>query len=345
MGAYNINESMKVLFDCRIPYRFWHGGMQIQIEHTKAAFEKLGVEVDHFRWWDTRQGGDLLHFWGTPTVPFVRAVQDSGMPVLVSPLFTAACNYSDLKLGCHAVARRAISSVPVGRRIAEDLGWTCYRAANHVSVWLKAEKRVLSWEYGLSPAHVSVVPNGTSDAYLQAGPGQRSESHLICPGTITASKRTVELAELAKAAEVPILFVGKPYAENDPYWKRFRPLIDDHWVKYHPHVESESELVRLLQSARGFVLMSMWENWSLIAHEAAACGLPLLVPDQNWSRERFGSEARYFARRDNRRRNTEILRQFYQYCPSLPPPKIRLWSWLEVAGQFRTIYQSLCASR
>ena len=53
-------------------------------------------------------------------------------------------------------------------------------------------------------------------------------------------------------------------------------------------------MVALLQASRGFVLMSQFENWCLSAHEAVACGLPVLVPDQNWSRERFGNAARYF---------------------------------------------------
>jgi glycosyltransferase involved in cell wall biosynthesis len=336
---------MKVLFECRIPYRFWHGGMQIQIEKTKAALTNVGIEVDYFRWWDSHQGGDLLHFWGKAPVALVRAAQESGMPVLVNPLLTAACNYSDLKLGCEAVVRRVISSIPIGKKLAEVLDWTSYREANHAVVLLNAEERVLLWEYGVSPAQVSVVPLGMSDIFLQAGPGRRSESHLICTGTITPRKRTVELAEMAKAAEAPILFVGKAYTETDPYWKQFRSLIDDRWVKYHSHVESESEMVQLLQSARGFVLMSKWESWSASAQEAAACGLPLLLPDQNWARDRYGSEVRYFAKRDNRRRDTEILRQFYQDSLSLQPPKVHHYSWPEVAQQLRTIYGSLCASR
>jgi glycosyltransferase involved in cell wall biosynthesis len=47
-------------------------------------------------------------------------------------------------------------------------------------------------------------------------------------------------------------------------------------------------MIGLLQRARGFVLNSRFENWSLAAHEAAACGLPLLLPDLPWSREQFG---------------------------------------------------------
>jgi glycosyltransferase involved in cell wall biosynthesis len=318
--------------------------MQLQIGKTKAALEKLGVEVDYFRWWDTRQGGDLMHFWGKAPVALIRAAQEHGMPVLINPYLTAACNHSDLKLACETVVRRVISSIPIGKKLAEALDWTSYRAANHAVVLLEPAKKVLVWEYGVSPAQVSVVPLGLSDIFRQAGPAPRTESHLICTGTINPRKRSVELAEMARAAEAPILFVGKPYAETEPYWKRFRSLIDDRWVKYHPHVETDSEMVRLLQSARGYVLMSIWEDWSATAHEAAACGLPLLLPDQNWSRDRYGSQVRYFTTRYSRRRNTEILRQFYQDSPSLLPPNVRFHSWPEIAQQLRSIYESMCAS-
>ena len=40
---------MKVLFDCHLPFMLAHGGMQIQIEQTRAALERLGVEVEPLR--------------------------------------------------------------------------------------------------------------------------------------------------------------------------------------------------------------------------------------------------------------------------------------------------------
>jgi glycosyltransferase involved in cell wall biosynthesis len=85
-----------------------------------------------------------------------------------------------------------------------------------------------------------------------------------------------------------VLFVGKPFAAGDSYWEQFRQLVDNKYVRHQPHVASEQEMIGLLQRARGFVLNSRFENWSLAAHEAAACDLPLLLPDLPWSREQFG---------------------------------------------------------
>ena len=93
----------------------------------------------------------------------------------------------------------------------------------------------------------------------------------------------------------------------------------------------------MLQRARGFVLKSRFENWSLAAHEAAACGLPLLLPDLPWARERFGPQASYFPGKGSARA-AAALRDFYQHSPNSPPPKVRLYGWREVAEILRDAY-------
>jgi len=96
-------------------------------------------------------------------------------------------------------------------------------------------------------------------------------------------------------------------------------------------------MVALLQQARGAVVMSQHENWCLVAHEAVACGLPVLLPAQKWSHERFGSQAHYFTGDLNR--DAAVLREFYERCPALPAPRIQLYSWTEVARRLKTVYE------
>ena len=40
---------MKVLFHHHTPFALAHGGLQIQIVQTRAALQKLGVEVEYLR--------------------------------------------------------------------------------------------------------------------------------------------------------------------------------------------------------------------------------------------------------------------------------------------------------
>jgi glycosyltransferase involved in cell wall biosynthesis len=206
-------------------------------------------------------------------------------------------------------------------------------------VGLEAERHVLQTVYGVASENISIVPLGLSENYLRAGSGPRNENHLICTGTITGRKNCMELAQMARAAEVPILFVGKPYSETDDYWQCFKKLIDDKFVKHHPFVGDETEMIQLLQRSRGFVLMSRYENWCLSAHEAATCGLPLLLQDQKWSRERFGNQASYLEKIGISHRNIAILKKFWNDAPALSAPQIKLHSWNEIALQLRMTYE------
>jgi glycosyltransferase involved in cell wall biosynthesis len=186
---------------------------------------------------------------------------------------------------------------------------------------------------------ITCIPYGLSETFLKAGSGDRSEPHLICTGTITERKRSVELARLARRAQVPILFVGKPYSEAEPYWQKFSKLVDAKFVKHIGHTDSQQQMVELLQLSRGFVLMTQYENWCLSAHEAAACGLPLLLPDQKWSRERFGNQAHYFSGKFDQ--DARRLREFYENCPGLLSPIVSQYSWTEVAELLKAVYERM----
>ncbi len=331
---------MKILFDHPSPFLLAHGGFQTQIEQTKNALEEIGVEVEHLRWWDARQRGDLIHFFSAPSQSYLNLARAVRLPVVNTTLFTETCNRSDAKLRRQGFLVRVILSLPFGEGIKQQLTWGAYKGCAHNVVTLAAEKFVLETVYGIAPSAISIVPYGLSEIFLRAGRGDRSKNYLISTGTITERKNCIELAEMAKAAKVPILFVGKPYHPDDAYWRKFERRIDGQWVQYHSHVESEEEMVGLLKASRGYVLFSRHENWCLSAHEAAACGLPLLVPDQKWSRERFGGLVSYFRGFDTND-NVQILKQFYDRCPSLPPPPVKFYQWKDAAQQLKTIYEAV----
>lgn len=329
---------MKILFDHPNPFLLAHGGFQIQIEQTKAALEQIGVNVDFLRWWDGGQRGDLIHFFGTASNGYLQQARAINLPVVMTTLFTETCNRSEAQLKRQGRMVQSLLKLPAAEGIKQQLTWRTFQTCALNVVGLAAERAVLETVYRVPRERTAIIPLGLSDLYLRAGGGDRAAAHLICTGTITQRKNCVELAEMARAAQTPILFVGKPYHPSDPYWLRFQKLIDDRFVKHHPHVATEAEMIPLLQSARGFVLMSNFENWCLSAHEAAACGLPLLVQDQKWSRERFGGNAHYFSTIGNTPANVATLRDFYATAPSLPAPAITLSSWVEAARQLRDAY-------
>ena len=335
---------VKVLFDSPTPVILAHGGTQIQIEQTKAGLLAAGVEVEFLRWWDTAQRGDLIHYFGTASNSYLKLAHAAGKPVVMTNLFSETCNRSNARLVRQGRLIQAALKIPLGRQIKNQLNWQTYENATHNVVGLECEKYVLETVYRIPAERISIVPLGLPEAFLRAGAGRREAPHLIYTGTIYPLKHSIELARMARAAEVPILFVGKPYHPDDLYWHDFQKLIDDRWVKYQPHLATEAEVIARLQSAKGFVLLSDYENWSLSAHEAVACGLPLLVQDQKWSRERFGSKARYFATIGYSDANVARLKQFYADAPGLSAPAIPLHSWIEVAEQLKVVYKKVLAN-
>ena len=332
---------MRVLIDQSLPFALAHGGAQIQIERTRSALQEIGVECEFLRWWDGQQRCDLIHYFGAASSTYLHHARIAKVPVVMTQLFTETCNRPAAQLKRQGLLVKTLLAAPFGEGIKRQLAWRSYQNCDHNIVGLEAERRVLQTAFLVPPERVSVVPIGLSRAYVQANPARRNEPELICTGTITERKNFVELAQMALAARVPIRFVGKPYHPDDPYWLRFRQLIDNQWVKHSPHVDTEAEMISLLQTARGFAFMSDYENWCLSAHEAAACGLPLLVQDQNWSRERFGNQARYLPDIGMTQRNIEALKSFYADSPNLPAPKIKLHDWTEVARQLAAVYATL----
>ena len=331
---------VRILFDHGMPFSLAHGGMQVQIEQTKVALEQRGVEVDYLRWWDDQQRGDLVHYFEAPPAAYQSVARRKNIPLVTTVFFSETCNRSRKRLLAQAAVTRFLLALPFGHTIKNQLPWVSYRRSDCIIVGLQAEKRVLQMVYGIPEDRIRLLPIGCESDFLNARPSPRTGGFLVCVGTLCAQKRTVELAEMAIAANVPMLFIGKPYSDDDPAWLRFQRLAaSSDLIRHKGYLRDRQELVASLQQARGSVLFSTFENWSIAADEATACGLPLLLTDLPWARERFGASARYFdARRPQE--NARILRRFFEDAPELPPAP-RPVSWNRVAELLCGIYQDV----
>jgi len=338
----SVATPMKILFDHSQPFLLAHGGFQTQIEQTKEALLSLGATVEWLRWWDDTQQGDLIHYFGAASGSYLLQARTKGLPTVMTNLFTATCNRSDLRLRLQGAVVQTVLRAPVGGGLKRQLDWSSFALCDRNIVGLEAERRVLDLVYGVPASRVAIVPLGLSERFLAAAPSKRTAEHLICVGTITERKNSLELAHLARQAQTPILFVGKPYSDTDPYWKAFAGTIDNQWVRYQPHVHGEDEMIALLQQARGCVIKSRYENWCLAAHEAAACGLPVLLPSQNWSLERFGAAATYFPGTSDG--DATVLREFYRQSAGLPAPGIQLYSWVDVGRLLLPVYEAVAST-
>src|SRR5690348_8487532 len=110
---------MKVLFNCHWPYSLAHGGMQVQIERSKAALEKLGVDIQYLDWWNDSQKGDILHQFGYLSVPLIKSAQARGFKVAMTVLMTETCNRPRWELLLRQICVRSALAFPTPRRLKE----------------------------------------------------------------------------------------------------------------------------------------------------------------------------------------------------------------------------------
>jgi glycosyltransferase involved in cell wall biosynthesis len=329
---------MKILINCPLPFALAHGGQQIQISRIQAILQFIGLEVEPVRWWDDRQSGDIIHYFGRMPAPHVEFARQKGIKVVMGELLTAQGSRSPRRLWLQRTINRTLKRVaPADFLLA--FNWDSYRLADAIVAMTPWEKHLMQYLFDAPPDKIFIVPNGIEDAFFQAPPAKR-EDWLLCIGTITPRKRVLEVAQAAILAQTPVWIIGKAYAESDPYAQEFYALARKHPQLVRsggPPLNDRDGLAKIYRTARGFVLLSAMETRSGAAEEAAACECPVLLSDLPWARSVFGEHARYcpITTPD---RTAAALRAFYQDAPALKPPPKPLRE-VDIARQFKAIYE------
>jgi glycosyltransferase involved in cell wall biosynthesis len=329
---------MKILIDHQLPFLLAHGGLQIQIERTKAALEAVGLVVEYLRWWDDSQKGDIIHFFGRANPSHIDFAHAKGMKYVMSELFTGQGSRSLTQLRIQGALERVLRKL-VPTTFLANFRWDAYRKADAYIVLTEWEAEVARLLFAPMQKRLHVVPNGVEeDFFLKAGDIPKRGEELVCTATITERKRVLEFAKAAVAAKVPVRILGNPYGQNDPYFRRFLALAETapQFVRYNAAVSNRSELAHIYQTARGFALLSTMESLSLSALEAAAAGCPLLLSDLPWARGTFGRNATYCPIAGTEI-TAKVLVDFYKAAPSLPIPEMPC-SWKDVAQRLLGIY-------
>jgi glycosyltransferase involved in cell wall biosynthesis len=331
---------MKILLNASTPFMLAHGGAQIQIEQTKAGLEEIGVTVENLRWWDDRQGGDVLHFFGRMPTGILRLAQAKGMKVVLADLLTEQGSRTQGRLRAQKIMSQVLKRALPGSLVA-SFNWDSYKLADACVALTSHEAGLMNYLFDAPLEKLRVVPNGVEKVFLESQPAARGP-WLVCTATITERKRIVELAEAAVAAQTPLWIVGKAYTDADPYAKRYFDLAARHpkILRYEGAIADRRRMAAAYREARGFVLLSTMESLSLSALEAAACKCPLLLSELPWARTVFKDSVSYCAITDTAQ-TAAVLRRFYDAAPTrLPPPPTPL-TWVEVAQQLKKIYEGL----
>ena len=334
---------MKVLFSNGLPFFLAHGGTQTLLESIMRELGNLGVEVEPERWWDENQKGDIIHFMNRPAILNVRAAKQKGFKVIMTENLDQTASRTAGQLftqRCFTKVARAI--LPAG--LLARLGWDAYQELDAMVYVVEHEAKVAAYLFNADQTKMHVIPHGADEKALEelANP-QPEEDYLICTATIHPRKNQVLLAEAAKLAGIPIVFLGKPYAEDDPYFLKFKSLVDGRIVRY-PGFVSTDEKFRYLRGARGFALLSEFESGSIAVYEASAAGLPLFLSALPWANKVYhnclGSS---FTPLHDSYHVSSKLAAFYKNAHRQKGTTFPLLTWNQVAAKYVEIYRRMLA--
>lgn len=332
---------MKILFDHQLPFSLAHGGLQTQIERTKAALQDAGASVEYLRWWDDTQTGDIIHFFGRASPSHIAFAHAKGIKYVMSELLTGQGSRKPTQLRLQGIIERILRKVVPAIFLA-GFRWDAYHKTDALIVGTSWEAEVARLLFKPPDERIHVIPNGVEDIFFEDPDNPLSRGKdLVCTATITPRKRVIELTEAAIASETPLRIFGAPYGKNDPYYDLFlcAAAKAPDLISYEGPITDRAQLARIYQTARGFVLLSSMESRSLSSEEAAAAGCPLLLSDLPWARSTFAESATYCPISDTLS-TAAVLRTFYNQASHLPkpPPPCR---WSDVATQLLQVYQTI----
>ncbi len=334
---------MKIIFDMRgNPFFLAHGGVQVQVEQTKAALESIGIEVEYARWWDSKQKTDIIHCFSRAAITHIRFAHRKGIKYVMAELLTGQGSRSLPQLYFEGLRNRVLKGLGP-KLFSESTGWSAYLEADGCIALTSWEARIMTILFSAPSSKIHVVPNGVEDIFILPEKERVLRSprrdYLVCTATICERKRVLELAQAAFQARVPIHIIGKPYGLNDPYYLKFAAFAKkaSEYVRFDGPVSNRNHMAEIYKSARGFVLLSNMESLSLSALESTASGCPLLLSDLPWARCTFGDSATYCPVNANINMTALALKNFYESAPTLKIPPTPL-TWRDIAYQFRDVY-------
>ncbi len=328
---------MKVLLEFDTPFSLAHGGMTTLIEALMRELTELGIVVEHFRWWDAQQKGDVIHFFQRPSPMTVVLAKQKNYHLVMTEVIDTFASLPMTQLLIHRAAynmlMRFIPTLRENRALYKEIDAVVYINRHELETAMRV--------YGLEAAKGHVIGVGLEPEVLAelASPAAKGD-YLISLGTICERKNSILLAKAARIARVPVLFVGGPLAEHDPYYQSFIAHVDQNYVRFAGYV-SEHEKRRLLRAARGFVLLSSGESGCIAVHEAAAAGLSLLLPDLKWVTRGYPKSSRILTTPLEKMAVVKKLRFLYDNPSVEKTPAIPLLTWRDIAMKYVDIYKKI----
>lgn len=157
---------MNVLFFTFEPLALSNRPRVEQILRTYDALQRLNVQVEFLRWYDGRQRGDILHFYGRISSDLLALAHASGMKVVVTDWFSTGALRSPMQVTVRRVAMRIAERI-LPRILTEMFQWRSYQKADACVVMTSSEAALLSTLFQVTSEKIHVVPPATDGQKLK----------------------------------------------------------------------------------------------------------------------------------------------------------------------------------
>lgn len=332
---------MKVLFYLDFPFAWAPGGYTVHIRQTEAALTRLGIEVGWLHPDADELRGDIVHYWSRPPHELhMQLARAHGCRIVHTALIGPGSNRGPLARKARRMLQPVIRRM-LGNTLYGHLGLTIYPAADAVIVLNAASRDYVCEVYGSPREKVHVIPNGIEAGFASVPP-QKKNGRLLMVGSIQPNKNQLHVAEAARAAKVPVTFLGDIFPLDQDYGSRFRALVDGGIVQWTGQINDRVEVAKLMASASGLVLASTLEAFPLVLLESLACGTPVMVTDMPAMRSIFGGAIRYAPPAADPA-YPAALAAFHRDCLAGLRQNYPVLTWDDVATRVANLYRSVCS--
>jgi glycosyltransferase involved in cell wall biosynthesis len=273
-------REMNVLFVTYPALGLNMGGLQIQIEKTRAALIDLNIEVTLYDPWKCDISTfDVVHFYSLhgSLEPIAKAAYDKGIPIVTSSVFNAYFRNPDLLRAQVWLSKRIpglFSNLSQSVRI-------CDMSSIIIALSLD-EKSLLKNIFGIPHKDIRNIPNGIERGFLNADPTLFKEKYgvsdfVLCVGKIERRKNQLALIESCRDIGIPLVLIGPPNTIENDYYEECLKAASSTTHILGRFENGDPLLASAYAAAKIFALPSHSEVLPISVFEAAAAGCKLLV--------------------------------------------------------------------
>jgi glycosyltransferase involved in cell wall biosynthesis len=204
------------------------------------------------------------------------------------------------------------------------------RRADHVLTVSERTKQDLVARYGLSPAKVTVTPNGVDPAFA---PGGGHGAYVLFVGAIHDRKNPLAALDAAQAVGLPLVVAGP---EKD---RELAAELRRRGAELRGYVSRE-QLAELYRGAAALVLPSRFEGFGLPVLEAMASGTPVVAAAEPALRE-VADGAAVFAEDGDFGAAAQRALADRDRLAAAGLERAKLFSWEETARRTAAVYREL----